>query len=165
MSDTHEHPRGRNPWLLAWRRYRRDGLALAGLVLVLVMAVTAVFAPLLANGLPLLAKVDGHWLSPALLGEARLRSRGLTSWEGPRVTAKVMPPIPYGPDESDFSEMGSPPYPPSRRHPLGTDDRCRDVLARMIWGARVSLSVGFVAVGIAMVIGVIGGALAGYYGG
>jgi len=55
--------------------------------------------------------------------------------------------------------------PPDLHHPLGTDDLGRDVLSRMIWGARISLLVGFVAVGIATLIGVFFGAIAGYYGG
>ena len=54
---------------------------------------------------------------------------------------------------------------PSKAHPLGTDSLGRDVLSRMIWGARISLKVGFVAVGLATLIGVFFGALAGYYGG
>lgn len=54
---------------------------------------------------------------------------------------------------------------PSLSHPLGTDELGRDVLSRMIYGSRISLSVGFVAMGIAMVIGVIIGSIAGYYGG
>jgi peptide/nickel transport system permease protein len=55
--------------------------------------------------------------------------------------------------------------PPGRAHPLGTDELGRDVASRMIYGARISLSVGFVAVGIAVAIGIVLGALAGYYGG
>ena len=54
---------------------------------------------------------------------------------------------------------------PSAAPPLGTDDLGRDVLARMAHGARISLSVGFVAVGIAVAIGLAVGLLAGYYGG
>ncbi len=54
---------------------------------------------------------------------------------------------------------------PSVAHPLGTDELGRDVLSRMLWGGRVSLEVGFVAVGIATIIGIILGSLAGYYGG
>ncbi|MCD4688317.1 MAG: ABC transporter permease [Desulfuromonadaceae bacterium] len=53
---------------------------------------------------------------------------------------------------------------PSLLYPLGTDDLGRDVLARILYGARISLLVGFVAVGIATAIGVVLGALAGYYG-
>lgn len=53
---------------------------------------------------------------------------------------------------------------PSSAHLFGTDQLGRDVLSRMIWGSRISLKVGFVAVGIAVVIGAVLGALAGYYG-
>ena len=53
---------------------------------------------------------------------------------------------------------------PSAKHLLGTDSLGRDVLSRMIWGSRISLLVGFVAVGIATLIGVFLGSLAGYYG-
>ncbi len=54
---------------------------------------------------------------------------------------------------------------PSRSHPLGTDQLGRDVLSRMLYGARVSLAVGFVSVGIATVIGLVLGSIAGYNGG
>jgi peptide/nickel transport system permease protein len=54
---------------------------------------------------------------------------------------------------------------PSSVHPLGTDQLGRDVLARMLYGARVSLAVGFVSVGIASLIGTMLGAAAGYHGG
>jgi peptide/nickel transport system permease protein len=53
---------------------------------------------------------------------------------------------------------------PGWDYPLGTDDLGRDVLARILYGARISLLVGFVAVGIATSIGIVLGALAGYYG-
>jgi peptide/nickel transport system permease protein len=69
---------------------------------------------------------------------------------------------PFSPNEIDRKEILEP---PSLKHPLGTDDLGRDLLSRMIWGARVSLAVGFVAVGIATIIGMMLGALSGYYGG
>ena len=53
---------------------------------------------------------------------------------------------------------------PSWAYPLGTDDLGRDVLARIFYGARISLLVGFVAVGISTLIGIVLGAMAGYYG-
>lgn len=69
---------------------------------------------------------------------------------------------PYNPNDIDRKSVLDP---PGIKHPFGTDDLGRDILSRMIWGARISLSVGFVAVGIATIIGMIVGALAGYYGG
>ncbi len=69
---------------------------------------------------------------------------------------------PYEPTKIDVYNVLSP---PSKAHPLGTDELGRDLLSRMIWGSRASLKVGFIAVGIAITIGIIIGAFAGYYGG
>jgi peptide/nickel transport system permease protein len=69
---------------------------------------------------------------------------------------------PYNPSQIDIENIL---VGPSLSHPLGTDDLGRDVLSRMLWGGRISLEVGFVAVGIATIIGIILGSLAGYYGG
>jgi peptide/nickel transport system permease protein len=69
---------------------------------------------------------------------------------------------PYDPNFIDLKQMLMAPSP---AHPLGTDPLGRDVLSRIIFGARISLLVGFVAVGIATLIGVVIGALSGYYGG
>lgn len=80
---------------------------------------------------------------------------GLITLFGPHIA-------PYSPTEIDVDNVLSP---PSLKHPFGTDELGRDVLSRMIYGARISLSVGFVAVGIAIFIGTIIGAIAGYYGG
>ena len=68
---------------------------------------------------------------------------------------------PYDPSEINLKLVLAP---PSNSHPLGTDQLGRDVLSRMIWGAKISLKVGFVATGLAILIGAILGALAGYYG-
>jgi peptide/nickel transport system permease protein len=69
---------------------------------------------------------------------------------------------PYEPTDIDLENILSP---PSAKHVLGTDDLGRDILSRMMWGSRISLSVGFVAMGIAVSIGIIIGSLAGFYGG
>ncbi|MCX5822964.1 MAG: ABC transporter permease, partial [Deltaproteobacteria bacterium] len=68
---------------------------------------------------------------------------------------------PHDPNAIDLVHVLAP---PSGGHPFGTDPLGRDVLSRMIWGAGISLKVGFVATGIAILIGTILGALAGYYG-
>jgi len=98
-----------------WQRLRRNRMAMAGAVIVLVMFVLAAAAPLLGR-------------DPGAIDIAQ------------RLLA------------------------PGWRHPLGTDDLGRDVLTRILYGARISLLVGFVAVGIATGIGILLGAVAGYYG-
>ena len=69
---------------------------------------------------------------------------------------------PYPPDEPEVLNRLKP---PSSEHVLGTDSLGRDIFSRMIWGSRASLNVGFVAMGIALSIGIVLGAVAGFYGG
>ena len=69
---------------------------------------------------------------------------------------------PYEPTEIHMTERLTP---PCRAHPLGTDHLGRDIASRMTYGARISLSVGFVAVAISIIIGVLIGSVAGFYGG
>jgi peptide/nickel transport system permease protein len=68
---------------------------------------------------------------------------------------------PYDPTEIHLDNILAS---PSAKHWLGTDQLGRDVLSRMIWGSRISLKVGFVSTGIAILIGTLLGAVAGYYG-
>jgi peptide/nickel transport system permease protein len=70
--------------------------------------------------------------------------------------------VPFGPNATDLSHRLEP---PDSRHHLGTDDLGRDLLSRMIHGARVSLAIGLTATVISLVVGSFLGALAGYYGG
>src|SRR5438552_7698138 len=69
---------------------------------------------------------------------------------------------PYDPSVQDTSRRLEP---PSHQHPLGLDDLGRDVLSRIVWGARVSLRVGFSVVVLASLIGITLGAVSGYFGG
>ncbi len=69
---------------------------------------------------------------------------------------------PYDPAAIDVDNILAP---PSRSHLFGTDELGRDVFTRMLYGAGISLKVGFVAVGIAVLVGTLLGSLAGYYGG
>jgi peptide/nickel transport system permease protein len=68
----------------------------------------------------------------------------------------------YNPEEIHKGKVLSP---PDKEHLFGTDKLGRDVYSRMVWGSRISLKVGFVAVGISLIIGTFFGAIAGYYGG
>ena len=69
---------------------------------------------------------------------------------------------PYDPGQINLNNVLAP---PSADHLFGTDPLGRDVFSRMIYGARISLKVGFVATGLAIIIGTVLGAVSGYYGG
>lgn len=143
-----------------WRRFRRSRLATGALVYVGVMTLVALLAPLLANRKALLARTDDGWAMPAL--------RDYWSAD-PDVDLAVVvaedawhPPIAFSPNTIDMKSRLAP---PTRAHLLGTDDLGRDIFSRLIHGARVSLTVGFLATVIALIIGTVVGAIAGYYGG
>lgn len=76
----------------------------------------------------------------------------------------LMPLIPYGPYESNLKQNESPPYPPSKQHVLGTDDRGRDLLVRLFYGFRISVFFAILLSLLSYFIGIIAGALMGYYG-
>ena len=154
-------------WRLVWRQFRKKPLGLIGLAIVVLVGLVALGAPFLAGDAPIYMVKDGktYWF-PNVITYADLQTERLYAnfdrWEPGESEVAIRPPVPIGPLRQDPASSVAP---PSREHWLGTDNRGRDVLSRMIWGARISMSVGFVAVGIAVVIGVILGALAGYYGG
>lgn len=160
-------PRAHSYWRIVWRQFRRNPLAVLGLLLVLFMASVALAAPFLAGNIPIYLHKDGksYWL-PNIFTYSELQAENLYAnfdrWQPGPEDRVLRPPVPYGPLQQDLRAANRP---PSREHWLGTDDRGRDVLSRMIWGARIAMSVGLVAVGIAALIGICLGALAGYYGG
>jgi peptide/nickel transport system permease protein len=121
----------------SWMLLRRNRLALAGLVIFLVFFAVAVAGVLLTTG-------TSPVLDPSLV----------------RLPEKLRPPL----ARANLEVLHPGEVPITGFYLLGTDELGRDVFARMLQGAWVSLTVGFVAVGIAVVIGVILGGLAGYYG-
>jgi peptide/nickel transport system permease protein len=111
--------RAAGPWSPIWQHFKRDRLAVAGGVFILVLVLMALLAPVL----PIRNPNHGYYeLLPA---------------------------------------NGSP-LPPGSTFLLGSDPNGRDLLSRIIWGARISLFIGFVANGLALAVGVTVGALAGY---
>jgi len=161
-------PRKQSYWRLVWRQYRRNPLALIGLLLVFLTGAIGLAAPFLAGDVPIYLVDNGktYWFPniiddyPELLRDNLYEN--FDRWRPEGDEYSVLPLIPYGPQRQDLRNRLAA---PSAENWLGTDDRGRDVLSRMIWGTRISMSVGFVAVGIAVVIGVLLGAVAGYYGG
>ncbi|MEW6746980.1 MAG: ABC transporter permease [Planctomycetota bacterium] len=156
-----------------WRtRAGRSGLlAMGGL------AFLAFFAPLLAGDRPLVSRIDGEIRFPVVKPLLRRLPLGATVW--PETTAErrrdyrelsarqegnwaLFPPIAYEPRNPVMAERLQP---PSARHLLGTDSVGRDVLARLLHAVHPALSVGLIAVGIAVVLGLLVGGIAGAAGG
>ncbi len=168
-------PSGESYLQIVLRQFRRNVVAMAGFGIVMALFAVALLADFIAGDKPLLMKYNGQIYSPALrdyvvwAGAARWE-REFQNISYKEFTAAnfsgrdwaVFPPIPYAPTDIKLDDRLQP---PSRQHLLGTDDIGRDVASRVIHGSRVSLSVGFVAVSIYVLIGMAIGALAGYYGG
>ena len=136
------------------------------------------FAEFIANDRPLLARVEGQWFVPVLAdyAESDIIPDGLPTeadWHDPTLRQEiaerggwmVWPLIPYS-YRTVVRDLGHPaPSPPSWRNPLGTDDQARDVLARVIYGFRISVLFGFTLTIVSSLIGIAAGAVQGYYGG
>ncbi len=151
-------------WGSVWRKFKKDRLAFSALIVILLLLFVAVFESMLAGNKPIVLKYEGQLYFPVLFRYPEFFGTDFKELDknlGPGGFA-VFPPVRYSPTENDLNSILNP---PSGEHPFGTDDRGRDVLARMIYGARISLSIGFIAVGISAVIGIMLGGIAGYYGG
>jgi len=134
------------------------------------------FAELIANDRPLLVRYDGSFFFPVLIDYPETTFGGFfpttTVYHDPEVQAlinakgwMVWPPIPFS-YQTVVKNLPVPaPAPPSWRNLLGTDDQARDVLARVIYGFRLSVLFGFTLTIISSIIGVAAGAVQGYYGG
>ena len=137
----------------------------------------SLFAEFIANDRPLLIRYDGHWFVPVLQDYSEdafgpdflptdadytdpelartIKERGWMVW----------PLVPYS-YNSVVKNLAVPaPAPPSWNNWLGTDDQARDVLARVIYGFRLSVLFGFTLTIVSSVVGVAAGAVQGYYGG
>ena len=152
-------------WFLVARQFRKSRLAVAGMVLLVFLGVVALAAPFLAGDRPIYMVEEGKgYLFPNLFDyEGLVHLQGsYHDWEPAEGTLAIRPLIPFAPERSNLRGRLKA---PSEEHLLGTDDRGRDVMSRMIWGTRISMSIGFLAVGIAVTIGIVIGSVAGYYGG
>ena len=166
LSADSDHREGQ--WRRVWRQFKRNRIALGSLYVVLCLLGMALFADFLANDKPYYVNYRGARYFPIL--RSYLVTAGVARWQPELVNVDfktvdraqgLFPPIPYRPSNIN---LAAPFEPPSKEHWLGTDKLGRDVMAGIIHGSRISLSIGFVAVGIAVVVGVILGALAGYFG-
>ena len=173
----------------AWREFKKNKPARLALYVLLFLGVIALLAPILANDRPLYIKMEGQRFFPAFsfseVIEVKTNS-GVQQLPLDAVDWKRMPreeviwaPIPYSPNKSDYlnsnfvSPLGEQKFlvngkvadmPLRFRHWLGTGTRGNDLLSGLIHGARISLTIGLLAMSIASVIGMIIGTLAGFLG-
>jgi len=133
-------------WQRTWRDFKRNRSAMIGLVVVAVMSFLAVFA------------------RPITVSELS----ALPFFSGP-VTVQPFAIAPFDPTAILYLQPGHAdvqPYdPPSLEYPMGIDGSGRDLFSRVLYGGRYSISIGFIAVGLTVFVGVVYGAVSGYYGG
>lgn len=150
-----------------WHRLRRQKGTKAFAAVLILLTASALFADLLASDRPLAIRLDGDtWVLPVLTDPPALRHRPISDLRAAVAASDdawmIEPLIPYGPKDVTLAARLEP---PSCEHLLGTDELGRDVLARIIHGGRVSLAVGFSSVALYVLIGLLLGGLAGWFGG
>jgi microcin C transport system permease protein len=156
--------------------FRSSKRGVYSLVLFGFLFFVSLFAELLANDKPILIYYDGSFYSPLVRNYPETTFGGdfptNTVYSDEEVQklieAKgwmVWPPIPYRYDTVLKGEGRKALMPPSWAHWLGTDDQARDVMARLIYGFRISVLFGLVLTVLSSIIGIMAGALQGYFGG
>jgi peptide/nickel transport system permease protein len=168
----------RGYWRSVWKHFRRHRGGMVGLSVFLVLLLVAFCSNLIAGGLPVACRYKGELSFPAVVATfhkipgASLVKEMPRPFKFPQFNAKrevpkdregwaVWPPVPWDPNEVEPGERLKP---PSDAHLLGTDEVGRDVLSRMIHATTIAMLVGFISMGIATVIGLTLGALAGFHG-
>lgn len=164
------------------QRFRRIKRGYYSFLILLTAVVLSIFSNFIANNRALVLSYNGSIYFPTFKfhpmsefgqadefgfddGEADYR-RLREEWKGTG-NWLVMPPIPWNPLENDFSYPAEqpPPNPPDKRHLLGTDSQGRDVLARLLYGFRISIFFSLTLVLVGKTIGVILGSLQGFVAG
>ena len=142
----------------------------------LFLFVVSLFAEVIANDRPILIAYDGGFYTPFLVSYAETEFGGEFPTEADYTDLFVVelvekkgwilwPPIRFSYD-TNITDLGVPaPSPPTTRNWLGTDDQSRDVVARMIYGFRISVAFGLILTFFSSLIGIAAGALQGYFGG
>ncbi len=156
--------------------FRSNRRGMISLIVFGVLFGLSLFAELLANNRPILVYYDGGFYFPIVRDYPETTFGGdfptnavYTDSEVRELISEkgwmVWPPIPYSYDTVVGGEGRKALLPPSPEHWLGTDDQARDVMARLIYGFRISVLFGLVLTLLSSVIGVVAGAVQGYFGG
>jgi microcin C transport system permease protein len=149
---------------------------MVSLVLFGAIFVVSLFSELLANDKPILIRYDGAFYSPIFRDYPETTFGGdlptNAVYSDPELKQSIdakgwmlWPAIPYSYDTIITGERRKALLPPSLEHPLGTDDLARDVLARLLYGFRISVLFGFILTILSSVVGIAAGAVQGYFGG
>jgi microcin C transport system permease protein len=142
----------------------------------LVLFVVSLGAEFIANDDPLLVRYDGRFYFPIFRAYPETTFGGVFPTETVYRDLAVIrliqekgwilwPPIPFSYDTINYDLPVPAPAPPSRVNWLGTDDQGRDLLARLIYGFRISVLFGLILTALSSVIGILAGAVQGYFGG
>jgi microcin C transport system permease protein len=159
-----------------WARFCHKKTAFVSLILFLIIFIVSLLSNFVANDKPLLVRYDGRFYFPIFHdyseltfgGEFDINADFRDPYIQKRVREKgwfVMPPIPFSYNTINYSLPSPAPSPPTASNWLGTDDRGRDVAARVLYGFRISVLFGLTLTVFASLIGITLGALQGYYGG
>jgi microcin C transport system permease protein len=161
----------------AWARFRRNRIGLVSLWLFALVLLVATCAELVSNDRPLVARHGGETYFPLFQNHPETTFGGdfgtPTDWQDPLITEQFAKPgnwafftlNPYGPRTSNPFEVVPSPAPPSALHWLGTDSLGQDMVARLLYGFRISIWFAFALTLVGTVIGIAAGALQGYFGG
>jgi microcin C transport system permease protein len=166
-----------SPNARAWARFKRNRIGLVSLWVFLAMLVLATGAELLSNDRPFVARIDGQWHAPVFSNPSEKALGGdfgtPTDWKDPFVTELLDQPgnwafftlNRHSATSTDYFSRALPPSPPSAANWLGTEQNGRDMLARLLYGFRVSIWFALALTITGTAIGIAAGALQGYFGG
>jgi microcin C transport system permease protein len=166
-----------SPGLRAWRRFRSNRLGYTSLIVFLVLFAISLFAEVLSNDKPLVVRYNGQWYVPLVQTLPETTFGGdfptPTDYLDPLIRENLsrpgnfalFPPNHYHHRTINYFASEPSPSRPNRENLLGTDDRGRDILARLIYGFRVSVFFALLVAGICTAFGVLYGAIQGYFAG
>lgn len=166
-----------SPGRRAWLRFRRNRLGFVSLVIFSAMVVLSLLAEVISNDKPLVVRYEGQTYFPVLRDYPETTFGGdfptPTDYLDPFIRGRITggsnwalyAPNPYGKNTINYFAKSPSPAAPTRDNWLGTDDRGRDLLAQLIYGFRVSALFGLALTAIGTVLGILAGAVQGYFAG
>jgi microcin C transport system permease protein len=174
---TRNTARSASPSRRAWRRFRSNRLGYVSLIVFLVLFGLSLIAEVLSNDKPLVARYNGHWYFPVAQTLPETTFGGdfptPTDYLDPEIRANLSapgnfslyPPNPYHYSTINYFAKNPNPSRPDAANVLGTDDKGRDLLARLLYGFRISVLFALIVAAACTLFGVMYGAVQGYFAG